>query len=516
MQGRLIFYDDLADCDSKISMGTYYADLPSYSTQFKNTIYLKDFQFQRSSFETNIFEEVDNLGVTRTTGRVSIERTSIDVIVNSNLLAYFNSLPSYGLVYLEVFEDGSTPSDTTLYRLERIEFSDNTDSRLMTGSVTLTFDLIPENKTGCCDDELTILSDYLAFWDVTDSGTKDLDSEAEFRVGSLSGLFWAWQLYFEADGITPLGIGNVELIALGVRKNGDTFTIGEFNGAFGDLLSDSSKWTGIYNIYNYFGATNSIGHNNIVEFSKKNFSFDNGFTGSETTDNAIDIQFFLAVNDSPSEKCTLPAVYSVLTSWCNQRSDPSLVKVQQQQIGQVDEQPNLTAYNETRTNLVTSIPASLTAFSLDFIDTYRKVYEISAVPGQESYSIINTTTASGLLATQQKSTFGTTNLSLAAQTLTPFSHSESPLSLTVSRLATVFYWVEQGSPFPLTGNPNIAGTITFDGGVPAFLDTNIGYHSYSLPTILPNEDVHTVKLYTNTTLGFDISLEFQYRLHRLY
>ncbi len=525
MVGRLIFYEDLVDCDSKVSMGTYYGALsPTYPTsQFKNTIYLADFQFQRSSFETNIFEEVDNLGVTRTTGRTSIERTSIDLTVNSNLLAYYNSLPSYGYVLLEVFEEPiNDPNTTTLYRLERIEFSDNTDKRLMTGNITLTFDLIPETKTGCCDDEVQILSEYLAYWDVTDSGTQDIDAEAEFQVGSLSGLFWAWQLYFESDGVTPLASGDVSIEAVGVRKNGDSFTLGQFNGVFGDLFSDSSKWSSSYNIWNYFGLANNVGVGNIVAFSKKNFSQDNGFTGGETTDNAIDIEFYIAVNDSPTEKCTLPAVYSVLTSYCNQRADSLLQTVQQQQIGQTDEQPNLSTYNETRTDLTTTIPASITSFSLDAIDTYRKLYEVSPSPViSESYSTINTTTASGLTATQQKSLSGVGNLSIGANTLIEVSHVEAPISLATSRNFTVFYWIEKGAAFPISGSINTSGLWYFDGANQGFFDFTLGFGSQSMPIIAANEDVHTVKFESSTTGGtnptsLDISLEFQYRLHRLY
>ena len=525
MVGRLIFYDDLANCDSKISMGTYYGELtPTYNTQFKNTIYIDGFQFQRSTFETNIFEEVDNLGIPRTTGRTSIERTSIDLTVNSNLLSYYNSLPSYGLVYLEVFEDDILDNtNNSLYRLERIEFSDNTDKRLMTGNITLTFDLIAETKTGCCDDEIQVLSEYLAYWDTDDSGTKNIDAEAEFQVGSLTGLFWAWQLYYESDGITPLGSGNVELTAVGVRKNGDSFTLGTFNGIFGDLFSDNTKWSSSYDIWNYFGVANNVGGGNTVAFSKKNFSDDNGFTGGETTDNAISIQFFLAVNDSPTEKCTLPEVYSILTSYCDLRADLFLNKVQQQQIGKTDQQPTLTAYNETRTDLVTTVPAGLSAFSLDFIDTFRKVYDITGTFPNESYSLVNTTTASGLTAIQQCSMFATSNLSIAANTLAPIIQTEAPLSNAASQVLTIPYRVEEDIGFFISGALNIAGTLFIDGVNMGALATDpaTGFYTLALPAILPNEDIHTVKLLSNTTGGtggvnLDISLEFQYRLYRYY
>ncbi len=523
MVGRLIFYEDLADCDSKVSMGTYYGELtPNYNSQFKNTIYLANFQFQRSTFETNIFEEVDNLGITRTVGRTSIERTSIDLTVNSNLLAYYNSLPSYGNVYLEVFEDPVIDhSNNTLYRLERIEFSDNTDKRQMTGNITLTFDLIPETKTGCCDSEIQVLSDYLAYWDTNDSGTKNLDSEGEFQVGSLSGLFWLWQLYYESDGVTPLASGDVELIAVGVKKNGDEFTLGTFNGIFGDLFSDSSKWNSSYNIWDYFGLANSVGYGNLVAFSKKNFSFDHGFTGSGTTDNAISIEFYLAVNDSPSEKATLPEVYSLLTSYCNLRSDPFLVKMQQQQIGKTDEQPTLVNYAETRTNLTSGSTVGLTAFTLDSIDTYRKLYEISPVPIVEQYSLAVTTTDSGLTASQEKSTVNTDNLSIAANTLVPVTHTEAPISLSTPLNVSVSYWAEYSASFPISGSLDPNGTVFVDGVNLGYLDTSLGLHTYAFAPIAADEDVHTAKFLSNTTGGtwftdLDISLEFQFRLYRYY
>ena len=288
------------------------------------------------------------------------------------------------------------------------------------------------------------------------------------------------------------------------------------------MFSDSTKWTSSYNIWDYFGLANNVGHGNIVRFSKRLFSVDNGFTGSETTDNAIDIEFYLAVNDSPSEKCTLPAVYSVLTSFGNQRNNPFINKVQQHQIAKTGEQPTLTSYTETRTDLVFSLPTTITAFSLDSIDTFKKVYDITAVPTNESYSLINTTTASGLISTQRKAMTSIANNSLASDIFNPVVNTESPLSSFVCRLVSIYYWAEQPFSFPISGTINNSGTLFIDGVNLGFLNTNPASSptTLSLLTLDPNEDLHTAKLQTSSAGGtggtFEISLEFQYRLYRKY
>ena len=522
MIGRLIFFEPFDDCNTGIKMGTYYPELPAQATQYKNVIYLRDFEFQRASFERTEVEEIDNKGISRKISSTTVERTSISIVSNSALLSYYDSIGQHSQIYLEVFNDPLDNTDTTLYSLDRVEMADNTANKRMTGEITLTFDLKPMIETACCDQDLIILSNYLAYWDIDDDGTADINANAPFVNGSLNGEFEAWQLYFESDGITPLVSGNVELVARGLDKNGATTVFGTFSGIFGDSLSDASKWTSIYSIWNYFNLTNTIGHTNKVQFAKKDFAFDNGLVGGEDKDNAVKIELFLSVNNSPSEKVTLEEIYTILSSYGNQTSDELLNYVLQQQVNKVNEQPRLVDYAETRTDLTTSTPGALTAFSLRFIDTFRRVYDISAVPTVESYSIINTECLSTLTATQRKGTNGQDDLSIGSRTDIATVQTEGVLSAIGTRQVTVYYWVQyQGTfTFPIMGAPSASGQWFFDGVNQGFLDTSLGYHSMSLPTFGQNENVRTVKFQTSTSGGTgpsqEVSIEFQIQLKRFY
>ena len=523
MIGRLIFFEPFDDCNTGIKMGTYYPEFPVFSTQYKNVIYLREFEFQRASFERTEVEEVDNKGISRKVSSTTIERTSINLIANSVLLSYFDSIGQHSQIFLEVFNDPLDNTDTTLYRLDRVEMTDNTANKRMTGEITLTFDLKPMIETACCDQDLVILSNYLAYWDIDDDGTADIDANAPFIIGSLNGEFEAWQLYFESDGTTPLVSGDVELVVRGLDKNGATTVFGTFNGIFGDSLSDAAKWSSPYSVWNYFNLTNTIGHTNKVQFAKKDFAFDNGFVGGEDKDNAVKIELFLSVNNSPSEKVTLEEIYTILSSFGNQTSDELLNFVLQQQVNKVNEQPRLIDYAETRTDLATSIPAALTAFSLRFIDTFKRVYDISAVQGVESYSIINTECLSTLTATQRKGTNGQDDLSIGSRTDIATAHIEGIISNIAARQVTVYYWVQYqdtSSSFPIMGAPSSSGQWFFDGVNQGFLNTSLGYHSITLPTFGQNEDVRSVKFQTSTSGGTgpsqEVSIEFQVQLKRFY
>lgn len=526
--GRLIFWEDRTDCDTAIKMGTYYIELPSNSTQFKNVIYLTDIEFQRSSFEINEFEEVDSLGISRQVGRTSIERVNIDLILNSNLLSYFNSIGAHSIIQLEIFEDVATPTTkSTLYRVDRIELSDRTGSKQVTGQVTLTLDIRPEIQTACCTEDLTVLSDFLAYWDTDNDGTPDIDGDAEHLIGSLGGEFSAFQLYYESDGITPLVSGDVEIVVKGVRQNGDSFVIGTFNGQFGDLLSDSSKWSSIYNVWDYFNLGNSIGHNSIVQFAKETFGFDKGFFGNETNDSAIDIQMFIAVNDSPSEGMTLPKVYTILSAYSNHRALKNQLKIVEDTVNKVNQQSSLIDYAETRTRLDTSVPTNFNAFALDNVNSIRKRYEISGLDTFESYSLINIETASNLIATQRKATQSFNDFSIGARSNVGIDHVETVLSTTSVRICTFFYQVlrqtDISPPFPpLTptwpamGALNTSGEWFQDGISQGFLNTSLGNNSRTSLTVAANTDIHTNKFQFIASSGREVSIEFQWRLHPKY
>lgn len=526
MTGRLIFYEPFDDCATGIKMGTYYKELPTISTQYKNVIYLTEIEFQRSSFEINEFEEVDSLGISRQTGRTSIERVNIDLIVNSNLLSYFNSIGAHSVIQLEIFEDTTDNTDTTLYRVDKIELSDRTGSKQVTGQITLTLDIRPEIQTACCTEDLVILSDFLAYWDIDDDGTEDIDADANHVIGSLGGEFEVWQLYFEADGITPLASGNVEIIVKGVQTSGADFIIGTFNGAFGDLLSDSAKWTSTYNVWDYFNLADSIGHRNIVRFAKETFGFDKGFFGDETTDSAIDIEFFIAVNDSPLERVTLQRVYTILSSYINQQASATTLNTFLPTVNKVNQQSTLTAYDLNRTRLPDSFIENVTTFSLTSITPFRKNYFIIANGIGESYSEIDCTMASGLTSTQKKGANREADFSLGARLNIATDHTESVLSFGATKFATFFYNVRRQAtiappvPFPngwpIMGTLNTSGEWFQDGISQGFLDCNLGNNSRTSLTVAANTDVHTMKFVTDTSGGYEISVEFQWRLHPRY
>lgn len=526
MTGRLIFYEPFDDCDTGIKMGTYYIELPSNTTQYKNVIYLTDIGFQRASFEINEFEEVDSLGISRQVGRTSIERVNIDLIINSNLLSYFNSIGAHSEIFLEIFEDVFNNTDTTLYRVDKIELSDRTGSKQVTGQVTLTLDIRPEIQTACCTETLTVLSDYLAYWDTDDDGTADIDADASHVVGSLGGEFQAWQLYFESDGITPLASGNVQIVVNGIRDNGDRFLIGTFNGVFGDSLSDSSKWSSLYNVWDYFNLLDTIDHRNIVRFSKETFGFDKGFFGDESNDSAVDIELSIAVNDSPSEPVTLPRVYTILSAYGTNVGNVFSGRTDQFTVSVPNQPSTLTSYAETRTRLIDSVPTTYNAFALASIGSFTKQYDISVNTNWESYSLINTTNLSGLTSIIRKGTNRWADFSLSAYTASAISHVETVLSTTSSRFATFYYSVLReiagATPPPYAGGWPIMGTLNtsgqwFQDGVnQGFLDCTLGNRGRTSLTVAANTDVHIIKFQTSTSGGYELSIEFEWKLHPKY
>lgn len=521
MIGRIIFGDNVSE--TCVNAGTLYFDESVLGAQYLNTIYLRDFEFERSTWQITTTESPDETGTNRIITRNSIERVSIRQLVNANLLDLLNSIDNCDFKRLEIFEDVSDPTATETYRIERVRLEDNADVQRTTGQVILSFDLIPTFANRCCDAELDVLSEKLAFWDNNNDGTADIDGNALFLGG-----FSSWQLYFESDGVTPLASGDVELFVQGTDLSGITYNLGTFNGGFGDNLNDSSKWSSFYGIWNYFGISNTIGHTNKVDFDKAGFGSDFNFIGNEILDNALEIKFFLSVDSGNAQPTTLYRIYSTLSSFLFVTGDNTDGIETAGVLNQSFERMELDTYREETTDVSGGGAGLHTSFALKSTDSLKFTYEIDRpVTGTallyQDRQTITATTVAGLDATLEKGFKKSFPASPVLQDVGIIPNPnlglvqvQGALSDVLTRSVTIKYTVLNGT-MPDYGTVNATGKWFVNGVLQAsVLDTSTGNHSLALPVLPNNTTPNTIRLESETTEGFDIVNEFQIQFRARY
>lgn len=110
---------------------------------------------------------------------------------------------------------------------------------------------------------------YTAYWDVTGDALPDINPTA-INIGGLSGTMEADQLYFDVDGTSPMPVPFDGLIE--VRGIGNPFNIADFDAANGAFLGLISNWSGPFALQVAANMLGTVGHTNLLQFSKLTFA----------------------------------------------------------------------------------------------------------------------------------------------------------------------------------------------------------------------------------------------------
>jgi hypothetical protein len=272
-----------------------------WGNDYKNVFYVCG-DLGRSTFEDIIETETDITGQTERIQNTSIERFNISVLAISPLLQFLKTIDKHDVKTIEFLDTGD------VYNIKNIDIDDQGETLTPTNLVYITFEDEPISQITPAVYELD--SQKLAFWDNNDDGTADINGEAQYTSGTTY-LFNTWQLYYEADGITPATSGEILFFVYAVTQTEVNNLIGVFRGQFGDFFSDSTKWQSTQNIWNYFNVADTVGHTNRVQFDKEAFAKDNGYFSDELEDRAVNIRFDLSIDGSDQQSTTLSLVYTV-------------------------------------------------------------------------------------------------------------------------------------------------------------------------------------------------------------
>jgi len=496
---------------SDFSMNVYWGG------DYRNEFYLCG-DLGRSTFEDIIETTTDATGQTTRTQNSSIERFNLSAVVSTPLLQFLKSIDKCDVKELTFLDTGD------IYTIKNIDIEDNGTNLDPMQLVNIVFEDEPITKIQ--DNQYINLDAKQAFWDNNGDGTPDIDGEAIYQAVFD---YYTWrQLYFEADGITPTASGDVQILAYAVRDNVENL-VGIFNGTFGDVLSDATKWQTSQNIYNYFNPlVSTIGHTQPIRFDKRAFAQDNGYYSDEIEDRAVNIRFTLSINSSAPQLTTLALAYTVWGAFSSSGvQDPVTAKYGITTIGKTDLKNTLSTIQDIRVPLAGGSQVLVTNPSLEVVTNFSNQYTLYIAPADENSYTGTMITAGGYTSSNFRGAFSTDNFTLAPLDTAPIQHSENVLNFTLgnSPFLVAFNWKYDRQTglggFPLLGN------IPAAGDAEVFLD---GVLVNNLPTItpasslvtglqqitLPDTEVHTVKLTLPTDQGYEIFTEFELQLKPLF
>jgi hypothetical protein len=123
-------------------------------------------------------------------------------------------------------------------------------------------------------------SDYLAFWDITGDGLPDIGTGSgpiAIYLGGVSGTHEADQLYFDETGV-PNPLPSPFDGILQMRTSGSPYVLADFDGADGTSLALGSSWSGPFAVDAAMNIIGTVGHTNLLQFSKLPFAVSNNLT----------------------------------------------------------------------------------------------------------------------------------------------------------------------------------------------------------------------------------------------
>jgi len=509
-------YDKTTEGCTDFSLNCYWGN------DYKNVFYLCG-DFGRSTFDDIIETQTDVTGQTERTQNTSIERFNLAVLATTPLLQFLKTIDKHDVKTIELIDTGA------VYNIRNIDIDDQGEILTPNNLVYINFEDEPITKIS--SNVYTVDTQKLAYWDNTFSGTPDINGDMQY----FSNIFFSYQLYFEADGVTPAVGGDVTMLAYAETATGTENLIGIFRGVFGDSFDDSTKWQSTQNIWSYFDVAATVGHTNIVAFFKGLFAEANGYLSDETEDRAVKIRFDLSIDSGTSQSTTQQFIYTVRGGFSSSGiQDQTTFEYGITTLGKAtpEEKNTLSTIQDIRINLGAGTSTLITSPVLSGTTPFGNIYVIDVAPtGEQSYTG-QMATAGGYVSSNVR---GSANVPIAPIVLQrldfkftldeaaaidqdlnvlAFTLGNSPFDVTID-----WEFLKNGQ-FPIMGDVVAAsGEILLDGvlvaAVPAINHPTITATGTQLFT-LPDTDVHTIKFTLTTTTAYEIYTEFELQLKPLY
>jgi len=506
------YYKSLADggC-SDFSMNVYYGG--GYRSEF----YLCG-DLGRSTFDDIIETDTDATGQTKRTQNTSIERFNLSVIITTPLIQFLKTIDKCDVKELTFLDTGE------IYDITNIDIEDQGDNLSPTDLVNITFEDKPITKIQ--DIVYLDTESKLAFWDVDNSGTPDINGNAVYQA--VFDYFRFYQLYFEADSVTPATSGNVTIQAYAVRDSIESL-IGIFRGEFGDTLSDPTKWQSSQGVADYFNpAISTIGHTEQIRFDKQAFAQDNGYYSDEIEDRAVNIRFELSIDGSAEQQITLDLVYTLWGAFSSsgvQSVGTGVYGITT--VGKTDTKNTISTIQDVKVPLPLGTQLLITSPTLTAVTNFSNKYTLWVAGATENYYEGTAITAGGYTTSNFRGAFETDNFTFSVLDTAPIQQSLNVLNFTTGNspfLVTFQYKYDRQtnlSIFPQLGDITAAGAaeVLLDGvlvnNIPAIAPGTpqvIGTQSVTLP----DAAVHKVRLTLPTTNLYEIYTEFELQIKPLF
>lgn len=510
-------YDNTAEGCTDFSLNCFWGN------GYKNVFYLCG-DFGRSTFDDIIETETDATGQTERTQNTSIERFNLSILATTPLLQFLKTIDKHDVKTIELIDTGAT------YNIRNIDIDDQGEILTPNNLVYINFEDEPISKIS--SNVYTVATQKLAYWDNNFSGTPDLNGNMQYSDSS--SLFFSYQLYFEADGITPAVGGDVSMLVYAETATGTENLIGIFRGVFGDSFDDSTKWQSTQNIWSYFDNSTTVGHTNVIAFFKEFFAEANGYLSDETEDRAVKIRFDLAIDSGTSQSTTQQFVYTVRGGFSSSGlQDQATATYGITTLGKSspEEKNTLNTIQDIKLNIASGISDLITSPVLSGTTPFSNIYLIDTAPANEASYTGQSTTAGGFVSSNVRGSDNVNRPPLALNrlefklTLDPAAAIDQENNVLAFTLGNTPFEVSldwlflRNGQFTYMGEPNSTAEILLDGALvstlPTILPASFTVTGTQLIT-LPDTEIHTIKLTVNTTTTYEIFTEFQLQLKPLF
>lgn len=504
-------------CDD-FSMNVY------WGSDYKNVLYI-DGSLGRSRFENIIETVVKKTGQTERVQNSTIERHVMTVFVSSPLLGLYHSIDKCDIKQITFPDTGET------FNITNIDLEDQGDEYSPVQLVFITFEDDPISKIQCStyvDNEQA-----LAYWDNDDDGVKDLDGSAEYD--SIFDDFYTWQLYYEADGVTPLASGDVQLLAYAVSQQGQKNLVGIFEGKFGDSFSDATKWQSTQSIWDYFGILDTVAHRTgvgtvgRVRFDKRAFAEDNGYFSDEQEDRAVEIVFELGVNGSERQPTTMDLVYTVWGAFNSMGvQDATTRDYGVTIVGKTDQRNTLNTIQDIRAPLPSGTNIAISSSELTNVTAYSNEYTLDTAPASPNETFYKGvfSTNGGYKGESERGSYGADNFTISVDSSSAIDQFLNILNFTTGNTPYEFDfdWKMDnqtgGGGFPELGDvDNGTAQVLIDGALVNALPSVVSGTLQVTGTqtiVLPDTEVHTIKIELGTVGAYTLYTEFEAQLKPLF
>ena len=493
-----------------------------WGNDYKNVFYLCG-DFGRSTFEDIIETETDATGQSERTQNTSIERFNLAVLATTPLLQFLKTIDKHDVKTIELIDTGA------VYNIRNIDIEDQGDILTPNNLVYINFEDEPISKIS--SNVYTVDSQKLAFWS-DPLFNPVINGDMEYSV--ISGAFFAHQLYFEADGITPAAAGDVTMLVYAETETGTANLIGVFRGIFGDSFDDSTKWQSTQNIWNYFDVAATVGVGNVVGFYKQDFATANGYLSEETEDRAVKIRFDLSIDSGTSQPITQQFVYTVRGGFSSSGiQDQTTLAYGITTLGKSspEEKNTLSTIQDIKLNIGAGTSDLITSPVLSGTTAFSNIYVIGTAPTNEASYTGQSTTAGGFVSSNIRGSDNINRPPLSLNrldfklTLDPaaaIGQDNNVLAFTLGNtpfdISIDWVFIRNGQ-FTYMGEPSSTAEILLDGALvstlPTILPASFTVTGTQLIT-LPDTDIHTIKLTVDTTTAYEIYTEFQLQLKPLF